>query len=254
MIRSALLLAAAFFFLTGAAARAADAFTPDQKTELNKMMHDYILNNPEVLVEGLNNYQRNQIAASHKTYDQNYPKYKDFLTSADTPVGGNPNGKHVVVEFFDYNCGYCKKAADDVVAMVKDDPEFKIYFKDMPILASTSGDAAKWAMAAGKQGKYYEFHVALMHSTMQRNDATFRQLGQQLGLDVAKLEKDAKNDPSFQKAINQNLTAARALGIEGTPGFVIGGKLFDGYMGLPGMKKAVDGAYGGAAATGDAAK
>ena len=106
-------------------------------------------------------------------------------------------------------------------------------------------NTAKWAMAAGRQGKYFEFHVALMHSTMQRSIETYKQIGGQLGLNVAKLEQDAK-DPAFQKAIDENLRAARDLGIQGTPGFIIGGKLYDGYMGFANMQKALAFAYGGA--------
>jgi protein-disulfide isomerase len=167
-------------------------------------------------------------------------KYKDQLTSRDTPSGGNPNGRKVIVEFFDYNCGYCKHAVDDVINTVKGDGDVKVYFKDMPILAATSREAAQWALAAGKQGKYYEFHVALMKSPLPREKDTYKKIASDLNLDVAKLEKDAETDATIKDEIEKNLELARNIGISGTPHFIINGVSYGGYIGGEMMKKAVD--------------
>jgi protein-disulfide isomerase len=204
------------------------------------MMHDYIVENPEVVMEAFDKFQQKQQDERQKLVQKNIGQYKDFLTSKETPTGGNPKGTKTIVEFFDYNCGYCKKAVDDVVNVVKDDPEVKVYFKDMPILAPSSQDAARWAMAAGKQGKYYEFHVALMKSSLPRDVTTYKKIAQDLKLDVAKLQKDAETDPAIRDAIEKNLDVARNLSITGTPAFIINDEFYGGYVGLDVMKKAVN--------------
>jgi protein-disulfide isomerase len=226
-----------------AAADTASAFTAAQKEELNKVIHDYLLKNPDVVVESLNAAQNKQRDDEAKAFKQNIIKYKDQIYSKDTPIGGNPNGTKTIVEFFDYNCGYCKRAVDDVVNIVKEDGNVKVYFKDMPILAASSNDAAYWAQAAGKQGKYYEFHVALMKSSLPREKETYKKIGQDLKLDVDKLQKDAEGDKSIRDTVEKNLELARNLGIHGTPGFIINGVLYPGYLGLDTMKKVIaDGA------------
>ena len=149
------------------------AFTAAQKEELGKIIHDYLVKNPDVVVESLTAAQNKQHEEEAKDFQKNIIKYKDEIYSKDTPVGGNPNGTKTIVEFFDYNCGYCKRAVDDVVNIVKSDSDVKVYFKDMPSLAASSNDAAYWAQAAGKQGKYYEFHVALMKSSLPREKETY---------------------------------------------------------------------------------
>ena len=246
MTRALLLLAAILFVFSAVPARALD-FSPADKQAIDAEVHSYLTSHPEVLIEALNAYQKSQVNAASAQFDKNLVKYKSFLTSASTPFAGNPHGTHVIVEFFDYNCGYCKRAVDDVIGLIKADPQAKIYFKDMPILVDTSNAAAKWALAAGKQGKYYEFHVALMHSSLQRATSTYKSIAEQIGADPAKMEHDVQTDQSLQAAIDANLAASRDLGIQGTPGFVIGDKLYDGYMGLPGMQKAVAAVYSGSA-------
>jgi protein-disulfide isomerase len=214
-------------------------FTPEQQDAIHTMIHDYILENPEVIIEAGDKFQQKQQEEQQKLFQKNVIKYKDFLTSKDTPTGGNPKGSKIVVEFFDYNCGYCKKAVEDIVNVVKDDADVKVYFKDMPILATSSTDASRWALAAGKQGKYYEFHVALMKSSLPRDVTTYKKIAEDLKLDVAKLEKDADGDPEIRDAIEKNLEVARDLGIHGTPAFIINGTSYPGYLGLDMMKKAV---------------
>jgi protein-disulfide isomerase len=225
------------------AGAAESALTDAQKKEIQAMIHDYLVNKPEVTIEGLNNYQKNRDQDEQRQFKDNMTKYKDKMTSKDTPFGGNPNGAKTVVEFFDYNCGYCKHAVEDIISLIKQDKDVKVYFKDMPILSHSSEDAARWALAAGRQGKYYDFHVALMHSSGSRDKETFKKIGGDLGLDVAKMEKDAEGDKTIREQIEGNLQAARDLGIHGTPGFIIGDTLYPGYMGLDNMKKAVADSY-----------
>lgn len=247
--RMTLLAATILAVVAGGAVRNASAadkskdsgavFTPEQQDAIHTMIHDYILENPQVIIEAGDKFQQKQQEEQQKLFQKNVVKYKDFLTSKDTPVGGNPKGNKIVVEFFDYNCGYCKKAVEEVVNVVKDDPDVKVYFKEMPILATSSQDAARWALAADKQGKYYEFHVALMKSSLPRDVTTYKKIAEDLKLDVAKLEKDAEGDSEIRDAIEKNLEVARNLGIHGTPAFIINGTSYPGYISLDIMKKAI---------------
>jgi protein-disulfide isomerase len=248
MTRMTLLAATILAVAAGGAVRHASAadskdtkavFTPEQQDALHTMVHDYIIENPEVVMEAIDKFQQKQQDERQKLVQKNIGQYKDFLTSKETPSGGNPKGTKTIVEFFDYNCGYCKKAVEDVVNVVKDDPDVKVYFKDMPILAPSSQDAARWAMAAGKQGKYYEFHVALMKSPLPRDVTTYKKIAEELKLDVAKLQKDAETDTGIRDAIEKNLDVARNLSITGTPAFIINDTFYGGYVGLDVMKRAV---------------
>jgi protein-disulfide isomerase len=239
-----IMLATAAIIIAAGTARAADdaaksAFTPAQKEEINNMIHDYLIKNPEVMMESAQKYQQNKAEQEIQQVQQNVSKYKDELTAAGLPVGGNPKGSKSVVEFFDYNCGYCKRALDDVVDILKEDKDVKVVFIDMPILSSQSSDAARWALASDKQGKYFEFHSALMKTPLPREKATYRKIAEDLKMDVAKLEKDAEEDKSIREQIEKNLELARNIGIHGTPHFIINGMSYNGFIGIEKMRNAV---------------
>ena len=233
------------------AARAANAFTPAQESQLKTMFHDYLVQNPQAVIDALKSYQDQADKEDAASFQANITKYKSQLITATTPFAGNPKGTKTVVEFFDYNCGYCKHAVDDVVGLIKADSQAKVYFKDMPILAESSNDAARYALAAGKQGKYYEFHTALMHSAAPRTKELYVKIGRDIGLDTDKLSRDAEGDPAIKTAIENNLTLSRALGIHGTPAFIMRDTLYPGYMGLSNMQKALNTAAAGTAGPSD---
>ncbi|MCB9988188.1 MAG: DsbA family protein [Rhodospirillales bacterium] len=217
-------------------ATAAD-FSDSQKKAIGEIVREYILDNPEILYEAAEKHQRQQEEAADSQFKTYLSDNKDAVFNG-APTAGNPNGDIVIVEFFDYNCGYCKKAMEDVAALLKEDKNLKFVFKDMPILSQTSVDAARWSLAADKQGKYLDFHMELMKSPGQKDEKTFEQIAKKLGLDVEKLRKDA-DDESITKQIRDNMEQAQELGIRGTPGFIIGDYLARGYMGLDGMKQTI---------------
>ena len=204
--------------------------TPEQKTEVEAIVKQYILDHGDVLIEGVNNFQKKQEEEANK---QSESKAKDLLAALkddkSVAVVGNPDGDVTVVEFFDFNCGYCKKAYEEIASLLKDDKNVKIVLYDMPILGPESHEASKWALAAKKQGKYWEFHKALMGHQGGKDTETLKKLAKDTGLDEEKLAKD-KDAPEVEAEIQKHLETARSLGIQGTPGFLIGGKVFRGYI------------------------
>lgn len=223
----------------GAAQAAEEVFSPAQKEALGAFIKEYLVAHPDVVVEALTEYQKNQESSEQALFTQKYAEKKDAILNGGAPFAGDPKGDVTVVEFFDYNCGYCKKATEDIVKLVETDKKVKIIFIDMPILSPASLDAARWALAAGKQGKYYEYHVALMQDPGPKNEAGFTAVAERVGLDAAKMKKDA-DGKDIREAIEKNLALGRELGIRGTPGFIIGDMLAPGYIGFDSMKAGID--------------
>lgn len=245
-LRKALLVAA----VTGAAAWGAVTFSPSsraaeetftaaQKDALGAYIKEYLVSHPEDVVAALEAYQRKQQADETAAFSQKFAAKKEGLMNGSAPTAGNAKGDVTVVEFFDYNCGYCKKAVEDIIKLLETDKDIKVIFIDMPILSQASMDAARWALAADKQGKYYDYHVALMKDPTPKNAGEFEKLGKKLGLDVEKMRKDAESK-EVRAAIEQNLALGRDLGIRGTPGFIIGDLMTPGYIGYDAMKAAIE--------------
>lgn len=220
------LLMAAFVFPMGARAE----MTADQKKEVEEIVHQYLLEHGEVLIESVNKYQAKQEEQSNKDAEV---KAKDFMATIkdnkNLAIGGNPDGTITMVEFFDFNCGYCKKAFDEILSVIKDDKDVRVVFYDMPILGPSSHEISKWALASKKQDKYFEYHKALMKHAGEKNEETLKSIAKDVGLDVEKLMKD-KDDPAIEAEITTHLAKAQELGFQGTPGFIIGQKVFRGYI------------------------
>lgn len=223
-------------------AGAADApagFTDAQKKELDTIMHDYLMNNPKVIMDAVEKYRQDQQANEEKAFDVKVKERNvDLYKNEKDPVAGNKDGDVVLVEFFDYNCGYCKHAFKDVQTLLKNDKKLKVVFKDIPILSETSFTAARYALAANRQGKYWEFHTAMMEHNGPITEDVLADVGKKSGLDVAKLKKDA-DDPAVRAQIESNLSLARDIGVTGTPAFVINDVVLRGAYGLEAMQKTI---------------
>jgi protein-disulfide isomerase len=189
-------------------------------------------------VEALNAYQDNQKQAETANFSKALDKNRKAVFSSSAPMAGNPKGDVTIVEFFDYNCGYCKHAITDVQQLVKNDKNVRVIFHDLPILSPSSELAARWALAAGKQGKYWEYHQAVMNFPGGKSEDTLAQLGKEIGLDVEKQKKDASSD-EIGKQLADNAKLAQELGINGTPAFLINDFFAPGYMGYDSMVEAV---------------
>jgi protein-disulfide isomerase len=150
-----------------------------------------------------------------------------IFNDPETPIGGNPSGDVSLVEFFDYNCPYCRKVAATLVAVQSGDPKLRIVYKEWPILGPNSESAARLALASRRQGRYAEFHRALILSDTLVDDSKALAIAATLGLDVSQLKLDAQS-PEITAAIERNHKLAQTLRITGTPSFVIGEEVLRG--------------------------
>jgi protein-disulfide isomerase len=210
------------------AAEAAKPLTAAQEEAIKALVKKYLIEHPEVIVEAMERLraerekkQKQQVKAALVT------KRKEIFENASSPVGGNKDGDVTIVEFFDYQCGYCKGVFDRLMKTVKTDGKIKFIFKEFPILGPHSVFAARAALAAEKQGKYFEFHNAMMRLHGAVNQVSVFAVAKSVGLDTKRLAKDMR-DPAIEKTLRANFALARALHISGTPAFIIGDELVPG--------------------------
>lgn len=217
----------------------AQDFTEAQKTEIKKMFDEYLAQSGERILQSVNTYQA-EVAEQDRI--ENGKKAEAFLKklegTRDLPMTGDPKGDVLMVEFFDYNCGYCSKALEEIETVLEGDDNLRVVFMDMPILGPNSVTAAQWSLAAAKQGKYFEYHRALMNHKGQRDEKVYTSLAKKAGLDVDQLKKDKDGD-DIKAIIDTNIGLAKDIGINGTPGFVIAGQLYPGYMPADQIKKII---------------
>jgi protein-disulfide isomerase len=209
------------------------------KAALGKAIREYLLANPEVLVEAMQEYERKQDsqrdAVASKAIQENK---KGLFSDPDSPIAGNPDGDVTIVEFSDYQCPYCKRAHAAVNSVVSSDSKVKLVYKDLPILGEASKVAAVAALASVKQGKHLSFHNALMETSGKLDADRIFQIAASVGLDVAQLKKDM-DDPNIKKIIDRNMALASALGVRGTPAFVIGDQFVPGAVDADTLKQLI---------------
>ena len=232
-----------FFFLFIGLALIVGMSFPSQvrahEDELDAAIKNYLLENGDVIMEAVQRYQEKQQQQEEQKAAENVEKHLPFLTSKDAPSVGAENPDVTVVEFFDYNCGYCKRAMPDIIEALKDDTKVRFVFREMPILSPTSMTAAQWALAAQKQGKYFEYHTALMNHSGNMDEAALSQLAKDVGLDVDKMKQDAASE-EITKIIEKDMQISQEIGVRGTPAFIINGELHRGYLGPGGLKTAIE--------------
>lgn len=222
-----------------AAANAAEAFTADQKKELEAMVHSYILEHGDVVIESVNKFQAKQETENNKQADLAAKHLLEKIKADKSlPGAGNPDGDVTIVEFFDFNCGWCKKAYEEISNIIKDDKKVRVVFYDIPILGPTSTLASKWALAAHKQGKYWDFHKAVITHQGAVDEATLEKLAKDAKVDVERLKKDLE-DPKIDETLKDHLATIKVLGIQGTPGFIVNDQIFRGYIPYDALKEAV---------------
>lgn len=226
--RHALALPLAVGTLALAAHAASAADKPLTKADVEKIVREYLVAHPEVILEAIQALEsKEQAAADQAAKSALVANRKALENNPASPVGGNPKGDVTLVEFFDYNCGYCKQTHPERSAAVKGDGKVRIVYKELPVLAPSSMEAARAALAAARQGKYEAFHTALMSHEGRLDSDVIRSTAKEVGLDVKKLEMDI-GDAAIQAEIDANLELAQKLGIRGTPGFVIGDMVIPG--------------------------
>jgi len=192
------------------------------------VVHDYLTKNPEILVEMTTELDKRQQAEQASQQEKVISDNADALFRSPLSYSaGNPNGDVTVVEFFDYNCGFCRRALPDLVKLIDSDDKVKVVFKELPIFGEESEAAAKAALAAGKQGKYFEMHQKLYAEPGKADKDKALRAAAELGLDVPQLEKDME-DPSIQQALDETKDLAQKLGLQGTPLYLIGDRIVPG--------------------------
>ena len=210
------------------------------KQEFEARVRDYLLANPEIIVQAVQNLEARQREAEQREAEiALLSQAEEIFRDPDSPVGGNPTGDVTIVEFFDYNCTYCRQVAPVMTQAEATDPQLRIVYKEFPILGSGSLYAARAALAAHRQGRYEDFHKALMETKGQVGETLVLKVAAGVGLDVARLTADMR-DPTIQAAIDRNLELAQSLLINGTPGFVVGNQILRGAADLSTMQQVIE--------------
>ena len=201
---------------------------PRQRKEIEAIVKDYLLSNPEIMLEIQNALEAKM---DKLQAERTAAVIKNSATEIFHPpfsgVVGNAKGDVPIVEFFDYNCGYCKRAFGDVAKLIEKEKQVRFILKELPILSKGSEEASRVALAAKMQGKYWEFHRAMLENQGQANEASALRVAEKVGVDMAKLKKDMAS-PQVQKEIDETRALATKLGIQGTPHFMVADRVIPG--------------------------
>ena len=224
-------------------ARAAE-FSAPQKSEIEKIVRDYIVAHPEILQKAMAELEKRQAAGDAEKHQAAVKSNAQAIFSSPRQVNlGNPQGDVTFVEFFDYNCGYCKRAMADMFALMKEDPKLKVVLKEFPVLGPGSVEAAQVAIAVNMQDKtgkkYQQFHEKLMGGRGQATKATALAVAKDIGMDMARIEKDF-GGPEVKATLQESFKLAEQLGMNGTPSYVIGDSVIVGAVGLEALREKVN--------------
>ncbi len=212
---------------------------PTARQSMEQVIEQYIRTHPEVIEQSLQTLEAKREAEERARQKAALATHQHELFNDPTsPVSGNVAGDITLVEFFDYRCGYCKRAAGAVTQLQQEDSRVRVVYKDFPILGEASELAAKAALASKAQGKHQVFHEALLASKGDITKESILVIAREVGLDTKRLEADMAN-PEWQKVIEMNRALARSLGINGTPGFIVGTELVPGALDLNGLKELI---------------
>ena len=209
------------------------------KEDIEDMIYEYIMENPEIILESVDNLRKKMEASSIESDNFLKDEFDTFANDNNIPNFGDPNAKVIIIEFVDYNCGYCKKSLDAITRLLNSDLSLKVSFRDYPILSTSSKFAAKAALAAKKQGKYFELHSELLNVKGNLSEEKILEMAKNIDIDVAKLKIDME-DPEIAVIIQNNENLAKKLNIRGTPTFIINGKLYAGALEFDKLRALID--------------
>ena len=203
------------------------------REELAEFIADFIMKNPKVMIESLQTFQAeqqgNSLMASMPSPEKMAELHDRIYNNDAIPAAGAENGDITIVEFFDYNCGYCKHMLPTMLQLIEKNPNVTVMFREYPILSEPSFEAAKFAMAAHLQGKYFEIHSALMSYNGTRNTDSLMRLARRHDLDVEKLKQDMESEEVLS-TLHENFQLADELGIRGTPALIVGDTILPGAL------------------------
>ncbi len=215
-------------FAMGVPAQAAD-LSDAQKAEIEGVIEQYLMENPDVLLRAIQNVQVWQTTEqARQQAEAIQPVWDALVADSSVPSVGPLDAPVTVIEFFDYHCGYCKRAFDGVKELAENsDGKIRTMFVEFPILREESAIAARAALAAAKQGKYMEIHAAFMESRGVLDEAQINKLAEDAGVDVDQMRKDMQS-PEINGMLQQYSAMARSIGVNGTPAFLINGQMVSG--------------------------
>jgi protein-disulfide isomerase len=221
----------------------AQSFSDTQRGDIETIVRNYLISHPEVLEEAMAELNRRQAAADAAKHEASVAANAEMIFNSPRGVVlGNRDGDVTFVEFFDYNCGYCKRAMADMLDLMKTDPKLKVVLKEFPVLSEGSVEAAKVAVAVRMQDpsgkKYLDFHQRLLGGRGPADKARAMAAAKDAGLDTARIEKDIAS-PEVRATIEENFKLAEAMGMNGTPSYVIGKQIVVGAVGLDGLKEKI---------------
>lgn len=226
------------------AAQAQNAvFNEQQKQAIGEVVREYLLKNPELLAEVISELEKRQAEAQQTAQANAVKETKQTLLNAPhSYVAGNPSGDVTLVEFFDYNCGYCKKALADVQTLVKSDPKLRVVLKDFPVLGPDSVEASRVSLAVKNQlqgQKMFDYHVKVLETRGRVNGERAMAVAKEMGVDMARLQKDL-DSAEVRNALQENMALGDKLNLTGTPAFIIGETVIPGAVGIDPLKQVVD--------------
>ena len=236
--------AAAVFLACVTAGGARAEFSAEQRTEIEAIIKDYLMKHPEVLQETMSAMEERQAQEQADKHKGAVKEHAQALFNSTRQVTlGNPQGNVTFVEFFDYNCGYCKRAMTDMFDLIKSDGNLKVVLKEFPVLGPGSVEAAQVAVAVRMQDKdgkkYAAFHQKLLGGRGQADKARALAVAKEIGLDMARLEKDLTG-PEVRASLEESMKLAEALGLNGTPSYVIGNDIVIGAVGAEALQARIE--------------
>lgn len=200
------------------------------EARIKELALEAILEKPQIIMEAVALLEQRNADAQAATVSQVLRNRRaDLEQDPNAPVLGNPDGDVTVIEFFDYNCPYCRRVKPEVKAMIEADPNIRLVYREWPILGEGSVFASKAALAAREQGKYEEFHWAMMGLKGRAEEASVLKVAKEIGLDIEQLRRDMES-PKVAEHIAKSMELTKALGFSGTPSFVIGDQLVPGFV------------------------
>ena len=239
-----LAFAAGLMLALGSFVTHAQSISGPQRSEIETIIREYLIKHPEVLQEAIAELEKKQAAAEAEKHEAAVKDNADALfNSKHHVVVGNPQGDVSFVEFFDYNCGYCKRAMADMFDLMKHDAKLKVVLKEFPVLGPGSVEAARVAVAVRMQDKggkkYMEFHQKLLGGRGQADKARALAVAKEVGFDMARIERDMASD-EVKASLEESFKLAEKLGLNGTPSYVIGNNVVVGAVGLETLKEKVN--------------
>ena len=222
----------------------AQGFSDSQRGDIEAIVRNYLIAHPEVLEEAMAELSKRQSAAETAKHQAAVANNSDAIFNSPRNVTvGNKDGDVTFVEFFDYNCGYCKRAMMDMMELMKSDPKLKVVLKEFPVLSAGSVEAAQVGVAVRMQDptgkKYLDFHQKLLTGRGAADKARAMAVAKEVGLDMAKLEKDL-GSAEVRNTLEENFKLAEKLGLNGTPSYVIGSNVVIGAVGIDKLRENVN--------------